>query len=127
MTPCTFSIKFSYGTQFTFGSLMFAAREDRNIELLTQGPTPKCLTPVYGVIDSGPNTKVSRASVWTSSISFDQLVYIRWCLLMFESLCKAIPSRRQDHTGNPYRGTYLLAIGWNIELLIDSVPWLGIH
>jgi hypothetical protein len=27
---------------------MFATGEDRNLELLTQGPTPKCLAPVYG-------------------------------------------------------------------------------
>jgi hypothetical protein len=47
MAPCTFNIKFPYDTQFTFGSLMFAAGEDENLELLTQGPTPKCLTSVY--------------------------------------------------------------------------------
>jgi hypothetical protein len=27
---------------------MFATREDRNLELLTQGPAPKHITPVYG-------------------------------------------------------------------------------
>jgi hypothetical protein len=48
MAPWTFSIKFSYGTQFTFGSLMFSAREDGNLELLTRGPPPKHLASVYG-------------------------------------------------------------------------------
>jgi hypothetical protein len=48
MTPWTFSIKFSYGTQFTFRSLMFAAREDENLELLTRGSTPKNSAPIYG-------------------------------------------------------------------------------
>jgi hypothetical protein len=31
MAPWTFSIKFPYDTQFTFGSLMFTAREDEDI------------------------------------------------------------------------------------------------
>jgi hypothetical protein len=48
MTPWTFSIKFSYDTQFTFWSLIFAIGEDEDLELLTQGPAPKCLAPVYG-------------------------------------------------------------------------------
>jgi hypothetical protein len=48
MTPWTFSVKFPYGTQFTFGSLLFDVREDENLELLTQGPVPKKLAPVYG-------------------------------------------------------------------------------
>jgi hypothetical protein len=48
MTPWTFNIKFSYNTQFTFGSLMFAAGKDGNLELLTRCLAPECLTPVYG-------------------------------------------------------------------------------
>jgi hypothetical protein len=48
MTPWTFSIKFSYDTQFTFESLIFAIGEDGDLELLTQGPAPKRLAPVYG-------------------------------------------------------------------------------
>jgi hypothetical protein len=47
MAPWTFSVKFPYDTQFTFESLMFAAGEDGNLKLLTQGPAPKRLTPVY--------------------------------------------------------------------------------
>jgi hypothetical protein len=35
MTLWTFSVKFSYGTQFLFGSLMFTVRGDENLELLT--------------------------------------------------------------------------------------------
>jgi hypothetical protein len=41
MTPCTFSIKFPYDIQFTFSSLMFAAEEDENLELLTRGASTK--------------------------------------------------------------------------------------
>jgi hypothetical protein len=48
MAPWTFSVKFPYGTQFTFGSLMFVAGEDGNLELLTQGPPPKHHASVYG-------------------------------------------------------------------------------
>jgi hypothetical protein len=40
MAPWTFSVKFSYDTQFIFGSLMFAAGEDGDLKLLTRGPTP---------------------------------------------------------------------------------------
>jgi hypothetical protein len=35
MAPWTFNVKHPYDTQFTFGSLMFAAEEDGNLELLT--------------------------------------------------------------------------------------------
>jgi hypothetical protein len=48
MAPWTFSIKFLYDTQFIFGSLMFTARDDGNLELLTQGPVPRHHAPVYG-------------------------------------------------------------------------------
>jgi hypothetical protein len=48
MPPWTFNVKFSYGTQFTFGSLMFATGEDGNLELLTWGPALKQFSPVYG-------------------------------------------------------------------------------
>jgi hypothetical protein len=47
MAPWTFSIKFPYDTQFIFRSLMFTAREDRSLELLTQGPAPKHPASVY--------------------------------------------------------------------------------
>jgi hypothetical protein len=48
MAPWTFSTKFPYGTQFIFRSLMFTDGEDGNLELLTQGSTPKHHVPVYG-------------------------------------------------------------------------------
>jgi hypothetical protein len=32
-----FDVKFSRGTQFTFGSLTFAAGEDRDLKMLPQG------------------------------------------------------------------------------------------
>jgi hypothetical protein len=49
MSPWTFNIKFPYDTQFIFGFLMFVAGDDGNLELLTQGPTPRYLAPVYGI------------------------------------------------------------------------------
>jgi hypothetical protein len=49
-------------------------------------------------------------------------------MLRSESLCRAIPSRCQDHTGNPNRGSYLLDISRNIELIfIRSVPESRLH
>jgi hypothetical protein len=47
VAPWTFNIKFPYDTQFTFEPLMFATREDVNLELLTQGLAPKHLTSLY--------------------------------------------------------------------------------
>jgi hypothetical protein len=48
MTPWTFDVKFSHDTQFTFGSLTFAVREDENLKMLSPGSTPEHLAPVYG-------------------------------------------------------------------------------
>jgi hypothetical protein len=48
MTPCTFEVKFSYGTQFLFGTLIFTPGEDGTLELLTRGPTPSHHEPIYG-------------------------------------------------------------------------------
>jgi hypothetical protein len=48
MALWTFGIKFSYDTQFTFGSLMFAAGEDGNLKMLPPASAPERLTPVYG-------------------------------------------------------------------------------
>jgi hypothetical protein len=48
MAPWTFNVKFPYGTQITFGSLMFAIEEDGNLKLLNQGPTPKHLVLICG-------------------------------------------------------------------------------
>jgi hypothetical protein len=48
MAHWTFSVKFSYDTQFIFGSLMFTTGEDGNLELLTRGPAPRHLAPMYG-------------------------------------------------------------------------------
>jgi hypothetical protein len=59
MTPWTFSIKFPYDTLFIFGSLMFAAGDDGSHELLTRGPAPRHLTPVYGqatYLSANPST-----------------------------------------------------------------------
>jgi hypothetical protein len=48
MAPWTFEVKFPYGTQFLFGTLMFTAGEDRTIELLTHSPSPSHHELIYG-------------------------------------------------------------------------------
>jgi hypothetical protein len=47
MAPWTLNIKFPYITKFTFRSLTFVTGEDGNLKLLTLGPAPERLTPVY--------------------------------------------------------------------------------
>jgi hypothetical protein len=37
MAPWIFSVKFLYGTQFLFRSLMFTVGENENLKLLTRG------------------------------------------------------------------------------------------
>jgi hypothetical protein len=44
MSPCTFDVKFHLSTQFTFGSLMFAASEDGILRMLPPGSAPEHLT-----------------------------------------------------------------------------------
>jgi hypothetical protein len=39
---------FPYDTEFTFGSLTFAAEKDENLKLLTPRPAPERLISVYG-------------------------------------------------------------------------------
>jgi hypothetical protein len=48
MTPWTLRVKFPYDTQFIFGSLIFSAGEDENLDLLTQGPVPMHPAPICG-------------------------------------------------------------------------------
>jgi hypothetical protein len=65
MAPWTFEAKFSYDTQFLFGSLMFTVGEDGTHVLLTRGPTPGHLQPIYGM------SSYYLADPWTSSASND--------------------------------------------------------
>jgi hypothetical protein len=48
MAPWMFDVKFPYDTQFTFGSLPFAAGEDGNLKMLPLGSAPELLASVYG-------------------------------------------------------------------------------
>jgi hypothetical protein len=48
MAPWTFDAKFPLGTQFTFGSLTFAAGEDGDLRMLPLGPALEHLMPVHG-------------------------------------------------------------------------------
>jgi hypothetical protein len=47
-SPWTFDVKFPYDTRFTFRLLTFATGEDENLKMLTPGPAPERLAPVYG-------------------------------------------------------------------------------
>jgi hypothetical protein len=48
LAPWTFKVKFSYGTQFLFGTLMFTIGEDGTLKLLARGPAPSHHKPIYG-------------------------------------------------------------------------------
>jgi hypothetical protein len=48
MTPWTFDVKFPLGTQFTFGSLTFAAGEDEYLRMLPPGPALERIAPTDG-------------------------------------------------------------------------------
>jgi hypothetical protein len=45
MAPWTFNIKFPRGTEFTFGSLTFAAGEDGDLRMLPPGETTEHIAP----------------------------------------------------------------------------------
>jgi hypothetical protein len=45
MASRTFDVKFPYDTQLTFGSLTFAAGEDRDLKMQPPGPAPEHLAP----------------------------------------------------------------------------------
>jgi hypothetical protein len=45
MTPWTFDVKFPLGTEFTFGSLTFAAGEDRDLRMLPPGEATEHTAP----------------------------------------------------------------------------------
>jgi hypothetical protein len=45
MTPCTFDVKFPHGTEFTFGSLTFAAGEDGDLRMLLPGEATEHTAP----------------------------------------------------------------------------------
>jgi hypothetical protein len=48
MTPWTFDVKFPFGTQFTYGSLTFAAGEDGELRMLPPRPAPELCVSAYG-------------------------------------------------------------------------------
>jgi hypothetical protein len=56
MAPWTFDVKFPPGTQFTFGSLVFAVGEDGDLRMLPLGPAPECLAPACGQAPWLPDT-----------------------------------------------------------------------
>jgi hypothetical protein len=88
MAPRTFIIKFPYDTQFIFGSLMFVAGDDENLDLLTQGPTPRHLTPVYGVY---PNYLVNPS---TSGGAYSDLNFHAGPYYLFAMTSQGRPIRK---------------------------------
>jgi hypothetical protein len=91
MGPWTFSVKFPYGTQFIFGSLMFAAGENGILELHARG---------------------QRESIWhrcMDKLHISQLVHLHQATIL---------PHRNDITRVPYRGEHLPAFGWDSELII---------
>jgi hypothetical protein len=48
MAPWAYDVKFPLGTQFTFGSLSFAAGEDRELRMLPPRPAPERHTSADG-------------------------------------------------------------------------------
>jgi hypothetical protein len=73
------------------------------------------------VSDSGPNTKSLSTAVRKSSILSGRsinFIGIKRRLFRFELLYMVILPLSHDVTGIPDQDTYLLAFGWNIELLI---------
>jgi hypothetical protein len=98
--------QFLLSTQFTFGSLTFAMREDGNLKMLH----PRA------------STRAPYTGIWTSFMFFGHLIYNTHCLLRFGFLCRASYPHRQACSGYPDHDVYLLAISWGIELiLIDNV------
>jgi hypothetical protein len=53
MSPRTFDVKFPCDTQLTFGSLTFAAEEDRELKMLSLGPAPEHLALASSVTSGG--------------------------------------------------------------------------
>jgi hypothetical protein len=53
MEPWSFDVKFPLDTQFTFGSLTFAAREDGDLKMLPPGPALEHPTPIPPSISDG--------------------------------------------------------------------------
>jgi hypothetical protein len=45
MAPWTFDVKFPLGTEFTFGSLTFAAGKDRDLRMLPPGEAAEHIAP----------------------------------------------------------------------------------
>jgi hypothetical protein len=79
---------------------MFAFREDRNLELLTQGVAPKHPTPVYGQAPYYPTNPSTSGKACSELNPYVGPYYLA-----------AMPSR-----GIPIKVT-ISTIGWDIEVI----------
>jgi hypothetical protein len=73
MAPCTFDVKFSLNTQFTFRSLMFAAGEDEDLRILPPRPALERLTPTDGQASWSLMTSPTSGGVCSSLDPFTRL------------------------------------------------------
>jgi hypothetical protein len=90
MAPWTFNVKFSYGTQFLFGSLMFTVGEDGNLKLVTQGPTLSHYRPLYGKAPyylADPSTSSASRGVCSG------LNYYTWSYYLSAMMSQGFPIR----------------------------------
>jgi hypothetical protein len=93
--------------------------------------------PKPWVINSGPSTKAPHASVWTSSITSGQLIYIMWCLvwILMQGCTIAHPrphresrsghlssSHRQEHRAPSHRQRPLVKTALMITLKLGEAP-----
>jgi hypothetical protein len=78
MTPWTFDVKFPRDTQLTFGSLMFATGEDKNLSMLPAGPALERLTPEHGKDSCHPATSSTLGGAYKGLDSCPATSSILW-------------------------------------------------
>jgi hypothetical protein len=97
--------KLLVGTQFLFKTLMFTVGEDGNLEMQVRGPPLRQWAPIYNTSPYSPHRSFIHNNF-----------SIGWCLLRFESLCRAVHSRCYEVMGRPNRGAYFPTLSWDIKL-----------
>jgi hypothetical protein len=65
-----FNTKFPRSTQLTFGSLMFAVKEEGNLRMLHPGPAPERQVPAHGQDLCCPTTSSTSGGAYSGSDSY---------------------------------------------------------
>jgi hypothetical protein len=78
MTPWMFDVKFSRGTQLTFGSLTSTTGEDKNLSMLPVGRALECLTPEHGKDSCHPPTSSTSGGAYKGLDSCPATSSILW-------------------------------------------------